>query len=531
MTRPTKTPPARMPDALAAVSGTLAVLAEPALITTDQWQGGGVEIVLANEKFAELTGHSVDSLTGQNTRILHGARTALLALGGAKSAAAARLVQGEGWLYRKDGREFHASWSFNPILELGRPTGFLFATYRDTSEAKRLQEALLHSQKLDTVGLLASGVAHDFNNLLSVINGYCEIMTAKIAGVPSAQRDLQEIHRAGLKASAIARQILEFSRRQETEIKVINFNTLIREIAEILRRIAGDEIQVEFRLASDLSNARMDPTHFQQVLLNLCFNARDAMPHGGKLCIRTYNHQMASAEERLRPLASKAVAGADGRPAGRDQGLYAVMRVSDTGPGMEPAVRDSIFEPFYTTKPQGTGLGLATVLNIIRQHDGHISVESAPGQGTTFEVFMPETPEPEETATTKLGALPTTRGTESLLIVEPDDVLRKMIAGILATDGYQVAEVATPEDAAKMATTGPRPPQLVITHCNSRAGVALVKAMREANSRLRLVVTSAEPPARLLPDFPPASLAHLPKPFALSTLLRTVRTLLDAAGR
>ena len=519
----TKPPPARMPDALAAISGTLRVLADPALITTDRWQSGGVEIVLANDKFATLTGYAVDQLTGRNTRLLHGERTALLALGAAKGAPAARLVQGEGWLYRKDGREFYAAWSFSPILAEGRPTGFLFAIYRDISEAKHLQEALLHSQKLDTVGLLASGVAHDFNNLLSVINGYCEIMTAKIAGVPAAQKDLQEIHRAGLKASAIARQILEFSRRQETEIKVINFNTLIREIAEILRRVAGDEIELELRLASDLSNARMDPTQFHQILLNLCFNARDAMPHGGKLCIRTYNHRMDSAGERLHLSAPKT-------DTGRAQGLYAVMRVSDTGPGMDPAVRDSIFEPFYTTKPHGTGLGLATVLGIVRQHDGHISVQSEPGQGTTFEVFMPETPEPEETASTKLGALPSTRGSESLLIVEPDDVLRKMIAGILATDGYQVVEVATPEQAADMAGGG-QAPQLVISNCSSRAAVALMKKLLAANGRLRLVCTSQETPGKALPAFPAKACAHLPKPFALSTLLRTVRALLDSGGR
>ncbi len=527
MTRATKTP-ARMPDALAAISGTLAVLADPALITTDQWQGGGVEIVLANEKFAALTGYTTDDLTGRNTRIFHGERTALLNLGATKDGSATRLTHGEGWLYRKDGREFYASWSFSPILAEGHPTGFLFASYRDISEAKRLQEALLHSQKLDTVGLLASGVAHDFNNLLSVINGYCEIMTAKIAGVPSAQRDLQEIHRAGLKASAIARQILEFSRRQETEIKVINFNTLIREITEILRRVAGDEIELELRLASDLGNARMDPTQFQQVLLNLCFNAREAMPHGGKLCIRTYNHEMAAATDRLRtvhPREAAANLATNGTPA-----LYAVLRVSDTGPGMEPAVRDNVFEPFFTTKPQGTGLGLATVLNIIRQHDGHISVQSEPGQGTTFEVFMRGTPEPEQTAATKLGTLPATRGSEELLIIESDEVLRRMIAGILVTDGYRVADVASPEQATDAIRTNGLHPQLVISNCGSRAGVTLMKKMHTTNSRMRLVCTSQDSPGKVLPDFPAKAWAHLPKPFALSTLLRTVRTLLDSGG-
>ncbi|MBI2498011.1 MAG: PAS domain S-box protein [Opitutae bacterium] len=489
-------PPAtRLPAAIAAVSGTIGVLADPALITTDQWRGGGVEIILANEKFAELTGYAVSGLIGQNTRLFHGARTAVLSPGAVKDAPAARLVQGEGWLYRKDDKEFYAAWSFSPILADGRPTGFLFATYRDISEAKRMQEALLHSQRLDTVGLLASGVAHDFNNLLSVINGYCEIMAAKIAGVPAAQRDLQEIHRAGLKASAIARQILEFSRRQETEIKVINFNTLIREIAEIIRRVAGDDIRLELRLASDLGNARVNPTQFQQVLLNLCFNARDAMPHGGKLCIRTYNQELAAAAARLRTRHAEPVPAA----AGKDRRLYAVLQVSDTGKGMDPALRDSIFDPFFTTKPHGTGLGLATVLGIVRVNP------------TQFQQVLLNLCFNARDAMPHGGKL--------------------CIRTYLATDGYQVAEVASPEQAVEIVNTGGLRPQLLITNCSSRAGVALVKKMHAADPRMRLLCTSPELPGQALPDFPAKACAHLPKPFALSTLLRTVRILLDSGAR
>jgi len=508
--------PAKLPDAIAAACGTIDALADPVLLTRDQWQGGGVEIMLANAKFAALTGYAADTLTGQNTRLLHGARTDLLTPGTAKDAPAARLVQGEGWLYRKDGTTFHAAWSFSPILAGGHPTGFLVAIYRDNSEAKRLQEALLQSQKLDTVGLLASGVAHDFNNLLSVINGYCEIMAAKIAGVPAAQKDLQEIHRAGLKASAIARQILEFSRRQETEVKVINFNTLIREITEILRRVAGDDISLELRLASDLGNARMDPTQFQQVLLNLCFNARDAMPRGGKLVIRTSNHEVAAAADRRTPEM-------------RD-GTYAVLGVTDTGHGMEPAVRKRLFEPFFTTKPHGTGLGLATIRGIIRQHDGHITVQSGPGRGSTFGIFLPGTPEPEQTVVTKLGTLPAVRGTEKLLIVEEDTVLRKMIAGILATDGYSVIAAATPAEATTMVKTSGLRPQLVLIQSCSREGATLVRRLHADRPALRLVCTSPVALPESLHGVPRSATIHLPKPFALSTLLRTVRTLLDSGA-
>jgi PAS domain S-box-containing protein len=498
-------PPAHHPSHLAVI----AALPDPAIITRNRWEKGGAEILFANRAFCRLTGYSAEELAGQNTRLLHGPKTdlTLLRLG----RRTGQQGKGEGWLSRKDGSPFFAQWNFGPLAEPGRTR--LVAIYRDQTEFKRLREALMQSQKLDTVGLLAGGVAHDFNNLLSVINGYCEIMSAKIAAVPAAQKDLQEIHRAGLKASAIARQILEFSRRQETEVKVVNFNTLIREIAEILRRVAGDEVALELRLASDLGNARIDPTQFQQILLNLCFNARDAMPRGGKLTIRTSNHQVSAAADRRTPE--------------MPHGLYAGMTISDTGVGMTPAVRSRVFEPFFTTKPQGTGLGLSTVLGIIRQNDGHITVQSTPGQGTIFEVYVPETPEPEQTAVTKLGALPTVRGTESLLIIEQDDVLRKMIAGILATDGYSVTDVADPEAAAALVRSSGLQPQLVILHADSNAGAALVRRLRAAHPPLRVISTSSVPPAETLPEFPGKAVIHLPKPFALSTLLRNVRTLLD----
>lgn len=488
----------------------VATLPDPAIIALDRWDQGGVEIIYANKAFCQLTGYKASELVGRNTRVLHGPKTDLPLL---QHGQPAHQRSGEGWLCRKDGAPFFARWNF------GRPaagsTGQLIGLYQDQSEIKRLREALLQSQKLDTVGLLASGVAHDFNNLLSIINGYCETMGGKIAGVPEALKDLEEIHRAGLKASAIARQILEFSRRQEMEVKVVNFNTLIREIAEILRRIEGDTVELELRLDSDLGNARIDPTQFQQVLLNLCFNAREAMPHGGKLTIRTYNQQVTSSTDQ--------------ETTGIPPGLYAVMRVTDTGQGMDPGTMKDIFRPFYTTKLSGTGLGLATSLSIVRDRDGHITVQSTPGKGATFEVFLPETPEPEEITLVKLASLPATRGTERILIIEKDEILRKMIAGILATDGYKITDVATAENAS--ITAHGLKPQLVLANCESKAVLALLRSLHAKIPTLRVISVSAGSPAGTLPEFAPQAVVHLPKPFALSKLMLTVRTLLDAGIR
>jgi PAS domain S-box-containing protein len=502
-------PGGALPPEVAVLSGTLMPLREAVVLTRDRWQAGGVDIIVANQQFAELTGYSVPTLAGRNTRLLHGPRTDLVAPG---LATAGRLESGEGWLQKRDGTEFYASWNFSPILIHGRPSGCLVGLYRDITEERLLRDALLQSQKQETVGLLAAGVAHDFNNLLSVINGYCEILATKLAGVPAAQKDLQEIHRAGLKASSLSRQILEFSRRQETAVKVVNFNTLIREVAEIIRRVAGEDITVELRLASDLTNARIDPAHFQRVLLNLCFNASEAMPRGGKLTIRTANHRVAG------PTGRRAAEMADG--------VYASMQVTDTGHGIDAATLPHLFAPFFTTKARGTGLGLPTVQNILHENGGYIAVQSKPGVGTTFEVFLPETAEPEETSVTKLGTLPAMRGTERVLIIEADDILRKMIAGIFANDGYKVTEAKEPRDVP--AGTAP---QLVLLQAHTDKGAALLRRLHAANPRLRVISTSAAATPGAVPtDLPAGVVVHLPKPFALSTLLLRARRLLDAAG-
>jgi two-component system, cell cycle sensor histidine kinase and response regulator CckA len=504
----------KLPELLPVQWATLAVLPEAAAVTKDNWERGGVEILYANPAFCGLTGYSAEEIVGRNTRVLHGTKTDLTPL---LNNRPAHQSIGEGWLCRKDGTPFFARWHFSPLPGMDTPSGELVAVYHDQSEIKRLRDALLESRKLDTVGRLASGVAHDFNILLSIINGYCEIMTRKIADVPAVKKDLDEIHRAGLKASAIARQILEFSQRHETEVKVVNYNTLIREITEILRRVAGDEVTLELRLTSGLGNARIDPTQFQQVLLNLCFNAREAMPKGGKLTIRTYNHKVVSESDR--------------RVAGMRNGFYSAVQVTDTGHGMEPGTLSHIFEPFFTTKPSGTGLGLATVLGIIRQHDGHITVQSTPSAGTTFEVFLPETPEQEQTTPTKPSNVSVPRGSEKLLLIEQDGVLRKMIAGILATEGYLVTDVATARAANSILLKKKLKPQLILAPCHDKASATLVRKLHAKNPRLRLIDLSCEPAASQVSDFPTTAAAHLPKPFALSKLTACVRKLLDSGSR
>jgi CheY-like chemotaxis protein len=280
---------------------------------------------------------------------------------------------------------------------------------------------------------------------------------------------------------------------------VINFNTLIREIADIIHRVCGDNIEVELRLASDLGNARINPVHFQQVLLNLCFNARDAMPEGGRLTLRTFNQAFGA-------------------------GYHAAMAVTDTGAGIAAALHEKIFEPFYTTKAHGTGLGLPTAHGLIRQAGGRFTVESAPGHGTTFTVFLPETAEPENAGVTALGVLPSTQGTEAVVVVEQDEGLRKMISGILVIDGYSVIEAPTIEEIGSRSTA----PQLVIADTGNKPGVDCLRQLLAANAGLRVLSTADEMPALPLAA---ANGAHMPKPFALSSLLTKVRAMLDAGPK
>ncbi len=483
---------------LAPLTDALAARPEALLLARDRWEEGGVEILWANAACKALTGYSPRQLVGRNTRLLHGVKTEI--------GTGRWRENGEGWLHRRNGSAFYADWRFTPVRRRGAAPGFLLAVYQDLSETKRLQEALLHSQKLDTVGQLAGGVAHEFNNLLSIINGFCEILGGKLASVPAARKDLQEIHRAGLQAASLARQILEFSRRQETAASVVNANTLIREIAGILRRIVGDGVTVELRLASDLGNMRIDPTQFQQALLNLAFNARDAMPQGGKLTVRTYPAREPG-----------------GNPAAANQ---VAIQVADTGIGMPAAVRRWVFEPFFTTKPHGTGLGLPTVLGTVRRAGGTITLQSKAGAGTTFEMFFPETAEAEQVfSPVTLPALPVTAGSEKIWLMEADAVLRKMVAGILTADGYVVSEFAAPDEIPPAGA-----PELLMVDCGAATAGALAHRVQERYPRLRVLSLSVESPAAALADFPARAVAHLPKPFAMGALLRAVRGLLDAPG-
>jgi hypothetical protein len=336
-----------------------------------------------------------------------------------------------------------------------------------------------------------------------------------VAANPQALREVSEIHNAGRKAAALTQQLLAFSRRQPFDARVVNFNTLVNENAEILRRFLGTTGRLEVDLAADLANVRTDPGQFQQVLLNLVLNARDALRSNGHIVVHTENREVRPTQNR--------------RTTDVPPGRYAALSVMDNGTGMDTETQKHLFEPFFTTKPEGkgTGLGLALVYGVVQQSAGHIYVRSAPLMGSTFEILLPATSEPAADLPPPVSPLPSVRGSENVLLVEDDDVVRKMVAGILTADGYTVVAAKSFAGALRDLPQG-RTVHLLIAPLSGDEEKG-ARRLKDAFPGLRVLCTDQCPETgATLPWIPGDRLACIQKPFALSELVRAARKLLDA---
>jgi PAS domain S-box-containing protein len=499
------------------LAAALRSLGEGVFIAEPKLHRDGLRIRFANDQLCEMTGYTRTELTGRSHGFLHADAIAIMRLRRWLGKLQPGLVfSGEGYLACKSGATIFASWNFSPLFHgRGRIT-HIVATYRDTTANRRLQEALVHAQRLDAVGRLAGGVAHDFNNLLSVINGYCEILAARLPAHDPSRREIHEVHAAGQKAAVLVRQLLAFSRRQELHPQVINLNRLVRNHATILGRFLGSAGKLHLDLPHDLPNVRADPAQLEQVLLNLTLNARDALRENGRVTISTALREVKYAMNR--------------RVTDTPPGRYVQLSVSDNGIGMDVATQTQLFEPFFTTKDagKGTGLGLAMVYGVVQQSGGHIRVHSAPGVGTTFEILFPAVRARASAPTGGLPVLPATHGRETVLLIEEDDVVRKMVAGILTADGYKIL-------AARHAGEGLRdarrrgPVHLLVVQMGDPAGEneKLARTLYATQPALR-VICIGRPGTNQLVWLSPEHQTCLSKPFELSALLRAIRTLLDA---
>jgi peroxiredoxin/CheY-like chemotaxis protein len=308
------------------------------------------------------------------------------------------------------------------------------AVRRDVAERLRLEEQLRQAQKMEAIGRLAGGVAHDFNNVLSVILGYGEMLLADTTPGDPRRGDIEEIHRAGMRAADLTRQLLTFSRQQVLAPKVLDLNDVLTSMDKMLRRILGADVDLVSLPAESLGRVRADPSNVEQVIMNLAVNARDAMPTGGKLTIETSNVILDERYARSH--------------LGVKPGPHVMLAVTDSGTGIDKATLARIFEPFFTTKDsgKGTGLGLSTVFGVVQQSGGSVWVYSELGQGTTFKVYLPRVDAAVETARS-VAPPASLRGSETILLVEDDDQVRLVARSILRKSGYLVIEAANAAEA------------------------------------------------------------------------------------
>jgi two-component system, cell cycle sensor histidine kinase and response regulator CckA len=477
----------------------------------------GLKIVFANDSFCAMTGHAAGELVGRDYEVLHIDRAEIERVREwVPRAKPSEPLTGEGFLARADGSSVSVAWSFDPLCNARGRMTHVIATYRDQTEKRRLQEALVHSQRLDAVGRLAGGVAHDFNNLLSVINGYCEILAAHVAANPQAMREVAEIHNAGRKAASLTQQLLAFSRRKPLDARVLNLNELIQENADILRRLIGEAGRLDLELADGLANVRTDAAQFQQVLLNLVINARDALRDKGRIVVTTANRTITAGPHR--------------RTTDAPPGRYVSLTVSDNGTGMDAETMKHLFEPFFTTKPEGkgTGLGLALVYGVVQQSGGSITANSELLVGSRFEVLLPAVDAAIEQPLLAIAPLPSMRGNETVWLIEPDEVVRKMVAGMLTADGYRVTALAAYDEAPNEAAAQ-KAVQLLISGIRGE-GEKLAKKLHTQHPEMRvLAIGDHDEDSGTLSWLAPERQARLNKPYALSALLRAARRLLDAS--
>ena len=413
-------------------------------------------------------------------------------------------------------RQFVAYKFLMPGLA-GAPT--IGACVVDVTTTRRVEEQLRQAQKMEAVGQLASGVAHDFNNLLTVIFGYCSMMLEGRSADDRWHGPLTEAIRATQKAAELTRQLLAFGRKQILQPKVVDLNQVLRQSALMLRRLIGPDIELETHWNSEAPLVLADPGQLEQVVVNLVVNARDAMSDGGKITLAVERREIKDGESRTSP---------ELKP-----GVYAVLSVRDTGHGIDEASRPRIFEPFFTTKEvgKGTGLGLSTVYGIVKQSGGHIEVASEVGKGATFTIHLPG--EPADAANVPIGPAANRWpvGTETILLVEDEDVVRELCRVVLTDCGYKVIDSNGGEDAQRKATDRKEKIDLLLTDfvMPKMNGRKLARMLRLERPDLKVLYMSGLAEGELSPEGTEQPIDFLEKPFTASTLAVRVRRILDGS--
>lgn len=416
---------------------------------------------------------------------------------------------------RKDGTDFPVEISLSYIQPNGELLAIAFIT--DITERKRLEDQLLQSQKMEAVGRLAGGVAHDFNNMLTIITGFNQMLLDQLSTVDPLRGHAEEILKAANRAAALTHQLLAFSRRQMSQPRLLDINSVIRDAVKMIGRLIGEDVELTVKLQPGIGTVRADPRQIEQVILNLATNSRDAMPIGGQLTIETAGVELDKSYARTH--------------LGVQPGPYVMLALSDTGAGMTTEVKKHIFEPFFTTKEpgKGTGLGLSTVYGIVKQNGGDIWLYSEPGKGTTFKIYLPRVAGETEEVSEQRAAVPE-KGHGTILVVEDEEGVRHLLRHVLAQHGYTVLEAGDSADAIQASAAHQGKIDLLLTD------VILPKASgRQVAQRL----LTERPDMRILfiSGYTENAIAHhgvidagvhfLSKPFTTESLLAKIREVLQ----
>ena len=418
---------------------------------------------------------------------------------------------------RKDAAIITVRISGRAVAGGDEPADVLEAIAEDITERRVLEDQFRQAQKMEAVGRLAGGIAHDFNNLLMVISGYTEVLLDQLTLGHPLHSKAEAIQQASDRATTLTRQLLAFSRKQLLELKVIDVNAIVADMERLLRPLIGEHIELTTSLAPAVGCTRADAGQLEQVIMNLVVNAKDAMPNGGKISIRTASVTL---DDSYRP-----------ENIFIKNGPYVMIAVSDNGEGMDRETQARIFEPFFTTKEKGkgTGLGLSTVYGIIKQSGGYVFVQSELGRGTVFTIYFPRVDEPSEAIGATPVALAAVGGTETVLLVEDEDSVRQLVRETLESRGYRVVEAANGADALTLAAAHSDPIQLIITDVvmPGLSGHELVQQLKSARPDLKVLFLSGY----AQDAFPSTAAADsqktfLQKPFTLQNLTRKVREIL-----
>jgi two-component system cell cycle sensor histidine kinase/response regulator CckA len=388
----------------------------------------------------------------------------------------------------------------------------------DVGKRASLEEQLRQSQKLEAIGRLAGGIAHDFNNILTAIMGYSALLQAGLHEKDPARQEIEEIKKAVRRASSLIQQLLAFSRRQVLQLKVLDLNTVVMNIQQLLQRLIGEDIELVILPTPALRHVKADPGQIEQVLMNLALNARDAMPQGGKLTIETANVTVDEAFAR-RHLISP--------------GPYAMLSVTDTGSGMDADIQAHIFEPFFTTKEpgKGTGLGLATVYGIVKQSGGSVFVYSEPGRGATCKIYLPLVDEPLTPLEASKPIIEPVHGTETILLVEDEESVRELVSKVLQRNGYTILEARHGEEAVELCDKHVGDIHLLVTDVvmPRMSGREVAEKLLPTRPKMKVLYLSGYTDDEVVRHGVLESMtAFLQKPFTPDALARKVRDVLDA---